>query len=174
MEHISAAALSVVYRAVEVGPPDAEGLYELYRSNEYYHSYFSLDGSIDELIRDMTMLPDGCTADQKRFIAYYDGDSPVALLDLIEGYPDERTCYIGLFMVREGLHGRGIGSRLVGELCTALADCGYGKVRLAYGRDYAKAVSFWNKNGFVPVKEAVHEVYGELIVAERELIPIPN
>lgn len=165
----NAGALSRRYRAVEVCASDAHGLYELYRSNTQYFEYFSLDGSLDELIRDMTMLPDGCTREQKHFVAYYDGDRPVALLDLIEAYPDDQTCYIGLFMVRAGLGGQGIGSALISELCEALHGLGYTKLRLAYGRDYARAAHFWVKNGFIPVKEATHDVYGELIVAERLL-----
>ena len=161
--------LSERYRVIRAELSDVNMLYQLYLSQRQYFEYFSLEPSKERLIEDMTMKPDGCREDQKLFLAYYQEDQPVALLDLIEGYPSEKECYIGLFMVDAALAGHGIGTGIVTELCDALGRTGYQAVRLAYGKHYAHGKHFWTKNGFSPVKEAVHPVYGELIVASRSL-----
>ena len=169
MSRIVPEKLSRVYRVIQAKPTDASGLLELYQSNRSYFEYFAIDSSEERLIEDMTILPDGCNEEHKHFLAYYDGGEPVAILDLIEGYPSERICYIGLFMVRAELHGQGIGSGIITELCDNLKSLDFEAVRLAYGRDYSQGLHFWTKNGFVPLREAVHDEYGELIVAQREL-----
>ena len=167
MKRILPEALSGAYRFVEADSVEFEELYGLYRSNISYFEYFALSPTRERLVRDMTMLPDGCTQEQKLFLACYDADRLTALIDLIAGYPDEKTCYIGLFMVDAALQGRGVGTRIITDLCAALGAAGYEALRLAYGKHYAHAAHFWTKNGFVPVREAALEEYGELIVAQR-------
>lgn len=169
MKRITARQLSDTYRVIEADQADFEALFALYRSNQSYFDYFSLPLTREHLRKDMTILPDGCHREQKRFLVYCDQKRPVAILDLIEGYPDDKTCYIGLFMTATELHGRGVGSEIITALCGALNDCGYDAVRLAYGKRHLPAVRFWTKNGFVPMREANHEEYGELIVAQRNM-----
>ena len=161
--------LSTEYRVVNAEQVDPEALYTLYCSNRHYFEHFSLEMSREQLEEDMTILPEGCDKDQKHFLVYLKEEVPVALLDLIEGYPDEGTCYIGLFMVDVAFAGQGIGTRIITELCESLSKRRYKKIRLAYGKNYPQAEHFWTKNGFVPVKEAALEKYGALIVAQREL-----
>ena len=161
--------LSDSYRVIRAEACDFEALYALYRSNASYFQYFGIDPAREELRRDMTMLPEGCEREQKHFFMYRDGGEPLALLDLIEGYPDEHTCYIGLFMVHAKRSDQGAGTRIITELCAALKALGFDELRLAYGKRYLHAAHFWTKNGFVPLREAKLEKYGELIVARRDL-----
>lgn len=169
MKRIDPGMLSTEYRVVNAAEVDAEALLALYTSNRHFFEYFSLESSREQLAEDMTILPEGCDKNQKHFLVYLSGGTPVALLDLIEGYPDDLTCYIGLFMVGAEYAGRGIGTAIISGLCGALKKLGFKSIRLAYGKDYPQAKHFWTKNGFVPVKEAALEKYGELIVAQREL-----
>ena len=169
MRMIEPASLSRRYRVADAAQADFGEVYRLFCSEKHYFEYFSLPMSEEQLRRDMTLLPDGCTEDQKYFLAYYDGGTMIALLDLIDGYPTDRTCYIGLFMVDADHARRGIGTAIITELCAALDALGYEALRLAYGKDYRQAVHFWTKNGFIPQREAELEEYGALIVAERAL-----
>jgi len=166
---ITTDALSHSYCVKDAAVCDFEALYALYRSNGAYFKHFSIDPTREELRGDMTVLPEGCAMEQKHFFAYCDGDEPLAILDLIEGYPDERTCYIGLFMVDAARSGEGAGTRIVTELCAALRDLGFDELRLAYGKHYPHGAHFWTKNGFLPLREAELDKYGELIVACRRL-----
>ena len=167
MTRIDPGSLSGEYRVTQAEPSDADSLFGLYSSNSQYFEHFSIEPTKERLTEDMTMLPDGCDREQKHFLVYHYGDSPAAILDLIEDYPSEGTCYIGLFMVRADLTGRGIGTAIISELCVTLSALGFKAIRLAYGKNYARAEHFWTKNGFVPEREAFLEEYGELIVAQR-------
>lgn len=171
MTRIDPARLSSLYRAEEAAPSRFRELYGLYASNPGYFEYFDIEPSEERLYRDMTMRPDGCIEEQKHFIAYLDRETgrPAALLDLIEGYPEEDICYIGLFMVDAALSGRGTGTAIITELCAELKSLGFAEIRLAYGREYMPGKAFWTKNGFVPFREAELEEYGKLFVARREL-----
>lgn len=169
MMQICPEKLSDRYRVVDANNIGFEELYALYRSNKSYFDHFSLPPSRERLVRDMTMLPDGCSKEQKHFLAFFDGDRLTAIMDLISGYPDEQTCYIGLFMVAAELHGRGIGTEIITGLCDALGKTGCKALRLAYGKDYPAAGGFWTKNAFVPIKEVVLEEYGEVIAAQRAI-----
>lgn len=169
MKRLDLSLLSRRYRVKDAAEVDFGELYRLYCSEEHYFRYFQLPMNEDQLRRDMTLLPDGCTAEQKYFLAYEDGGGIVALLDLLDGYPTDRICYIGLFMVDADRSGKGVGTAIITELCDALSAMGYEALRLAYGKAYSQAVHFWTKNGFIPLREAVLEEYGELIVAERAL-----
>lgn len=165
--------LSESYRVLPAVQVDFDALFALYRSNASYFSYFSMEPTEERLRRDMTMLPDGCAPGQKHFLVYLDGDVPIALIDLIAGYPDATACYIGLFMVHADRTRRGVGTRIIHELCSTLASLGYENVRLAYGKHYEWAKSFWTKNGFSPLREGFLDEYGELIVAQRPCKMVP-
>ena len=169
MTKIKPETLSSSFRVIQTDVSHADALYPLYCSNRQYFDCFQITPTRDRLITDMTMLPDGCREEQKHFLIYCDGGSPIALLDLIESYPEDEICYIGLFMVDTAHSGRGVGSGIIRELCTALEELGFKELRLAYGKHYAHAAYFWTNNGFAPIKEAFLEEYGELIVAQRIL-----
>ena len=73
-----------------------------------------------------------------------------ALLELVTGYPDEGTGYIGLFMVDARHQSQGEGSRLIGEILAHLKDAGLGYAELCYSYGNQQSEHFWMKNGFIP------------------------
>ncbi len=169
MKQIIYELLSEKYSVYDAKKISFDEIYSLYSSNRAYFEYFGLELSEELLKRDMTILPDGCSDQQKHFLAYYEEERLTAIIDIITGYPDDQTCYIGLFMVEETLHGRGKGTEIISGLRRYLGGIGYKALRLAYGKHYTSAKRFWTKNGFIPVREAVIEEYGEVFVAERKL-----
>lgn len=168
MNRINVDKLSTCFKAEEATLADVDRLFPLYSSNRHYFDFFSLDCTKEQLREDMTVLPKGCSKEQKYFLTF-SRDEMIALLDLITGYPDDSVCYIGLFMVHEKYSGQGIGTRIITELCRFLKASGFSAIRLAYGKDYEPAAHFWMKNGFSPLREATLDKYGELIVAQHML-----
>ena len=157
------------YAVRALGPGDMEVLMAFCGTNPGYFEAVGQALSRAELERSMTLLPPGKTLADKHFVGFYDGAGRLtSLVDLIEGYPDGETAYIGLFMTDGTRGGQGIGSAVIGELLDALRALGFARVRLAYGRDDPRAAHFWEKNGFRPLYGAAHE-YGPMIVAQREL-----
>ena len=62
---------------------------------------------------DMEALPPGKTYEDKYFLGYYDGKRLIAIMDLIDGYPDDSTLYIGLSMTNMTIQGKGIGTSII-------------------------------------------------------------
>lgn len=56
---------------------------------------------------DLLALPPGKEQTGKHFLGIFDGASLVAVMDLIERYPDEQTALLGLLMVSKGRQGIG-------------------------------------------------------------------
>ena len=122
----------------------------------------------------MRALPPGKMPEDKFYVGYFAGDdlstgAPseerlTAVLDLILDYPEEKTAYIGFFMVDAAMQGTGLGSRLAGEAAAYLRAKGYTKLRLGVDRGNPQSLSFWRKNGFAQVSEGVY------IVMERALV----
>lgn len=86
--------------------------------------------------------------DDKFFVGFYEAEQLVALLDLIVGYPDAETAYIGWFMMRAELQGKGIGSSIVAEILSFLEKEHFCCVELGYIKGNEQAEHFWRKNGF--------------------------
>ena len=69
-------------------------------------------------------------------------------MDLILGYPQEQTAFIGFFMVAAAHQGTGLGSALVGEAMEYLRSLGYTTLRLGVDKGNPQSFAFWSKNGF--------------------------
>lgn len=133
--------------------------------------FFQHDGEVpseETIRRDSVALPPGKTAADKHYLGLFRAGKLCAVLDLISGYPQADTAWIGFFMLDAVLQQKGEGSRIIGALCDALQEGGFRAVCLAWHRDNPQASHFWQKNGFVPV-DAVQRGERVLIKAERQL-----
>ena len=85
----------------------------------------------------------------KYYLGYFDdAQQLVAVMDFIDHYPTERSCFIGFFMMERSVQGHGIGSRIITELCVYLHSLGYEYIRLGYVDGNKQSESFWKKNQF--------------------------
>ena len=91
------------------------------------------------------------------------------MLDLIERYPQEDGAYIGFFMTRKAVQGRGVGSALIGELLNELREEGFRRVRLAVDRGNPQSKAFWEKNGFALTGEEMPHDASAYLLMESEL-----
>ncbi|MGV3011674.1 GNAT family N-acetyltransferase [Streptococcus thoraltensis] len=95
----------------------------------------------------------------------FDKAKLIAVLDLVEGYPDLHTAFIGLFMLDREYQSRGIGSRLMKEAVFQLVQS-FDRVRLGYVATNEVAANFWTKQGFVPTGETSKTDCYEIILAD--------
>lgn len=174
-QQLDIAKLSARYRVRRLTEADADALAALCSSNPQYYEACGVPVTRKGILKDLTLCPPGKTLRDKYFLGFYDGfddgsggEHLTAILDLITGYPDARTAYIGLFMVDGARAGQGLGTALLGELFPALKAAGFDTVRLCYLKENPQAGAFWVKNGFAAQKEVPHE-YGTMIAAQREL-----
>ncbi len=147
---------------------DAGEILALCRKNTLYYRYCGAEASIEQIQNDLKIAPPGIDASQKHYVGFFDHGVLAAVLDLIDGYPDPETCFIGFFMVDAGLQGKQVGSGIIQDVCSCLAYSGKTAVRLAMAKDNPQACHFWRKNGFLAIDEA--DLGGwTAVVAEKKL-----
>ncbi|MGN1398941.1 MAG: GNAT family N-acetyltransferase [Erysipelotrichaceae bacterium] len=118
----------------------------------------------------MRVLPEGVNSDKKYYVGYFNQQQLIALMDLIDGYPQKDKVFIGFFMSDVKIQNCGISSLLISELARYLQSLGYQAIQLAWVKGNPQAEHFWLKNGFVPLKETVGNLPMTVILAERSLI----
>ncbi|HFI0143081.1 TPA: GNAT family N-acetyltransferase [Streptococcus suis] len=150
------------YQVRKLTDADLEQVLALYQTNPLYFEHFPPLPSLESLANDLVDCPPGKELSDKYFLGFWDKERLVAILDLIDGYPTEDTCYIGLFMVDAHFSGQGLGTSIIAELLPQLAIC-FKKVRLGYVESNPQSSHFWSKVGFCPTGE-VKELAGKTIV----------
>jgi ribosomal protein S18 acetylase RimI-like enzyme len=113
----------------------------------------------------LMMRPDGLAEEQKVVLGVFDDQELTAVVDLLRGYPNERTAFIGLLEVHKNHQGRGTGAaayrameRYVEQTWPEVMT-----LRLAVVDTNAEeARGFWEKQGFEATGEAKPYVYDKL------------
>ena len=127
----------------------------------------------EESIRDdMCALPQRKMDEpqDKYYLGFFDdAEQLVAVMDFIDHYPTEQSCFIGFFMMERSVQGHGIGSRIITELCTYLHSLGYEYIRLGYVDGNKQSESFWKKNQFTDIGLRNHTQDYTVVVMNRML-----
>lgn len=127
---------------------DVDLIYDLCQSNEIFYKYHPPVATKESIGEDMEDLPPGKNKEDKYYLGFFEGNSLVAVMDLILAYPTEDTSYVGFFMVDAQYQKRGIGARIIGETFECLKETGYSKVRLGVDKGNLQSFRFWSKNRF--------------------------
>ena len=127
---------------------DVDKILALCAENEQFYRYHPPMATRESILADMTALPPGTGVENKHYLGFFDGDALVAVLDLIEHYPQQNTAYIGFFMTKKERQGCGLGTSLIGKLFDELRKEKFCRVRLAIDRGNPQSKAFWEKNGF--------------------------
>jgi GNAT superfamily N-acetyltransferase len=121
-----------------------------------------------------TYLPDGKTYDDKFVYGIYLDDRMVGCVDLIRGYPDEATAFLGLVLISEPFQRRGLGSaaiRAIERIVWSWGSCN--RIRLSVLRVNDQVVPFWTSLGFEATGETKPYAYGavasEHVLYEKRL-----
>jgi GNAT superfamily N-acetyltransferase len=97
----------------------------------------------------------------------------VALLDMLEGYPDEHTWFLGLIFLAPAVRGRGFGTKLLEAVCDHARGHGATALRLAVAQAHPEARRLYDRLGFRYVVTRTRTIYTggtvELDVLERAL-----
>lgn len=148
---------------------DLPELLALCQGNPQYYAPMRICPTLENLRESMLALPSGQTMEQKLFAGLFDGEGKLcAVLDLIERYPRTDTVFIGWFMLRRDLQGRGVGSEIIQALGNMLGQR-FAKARLGYVRGNEQSRRFWTKNGFAPTGAQYDTDGYTVVVMERAL-----
>lgn len=161
---------SAVMSVRKLSHSDLPALLSLCLGNPQYYSFLDEEPTMDALAAEMTELPPGCSLDQKSYLGFFDaGGDLFAVLDLIRGYPAERSAFIGFFMVDASRQGAGVGSLLISQLLDRLRGEGVSRVRLAYVEGNEQSRHFWRKCGFFEAGAPIDQGKYKVVPMERSL-----
>lgn len=168
MKNIQIEKLSDSYTICRLTDADVPMLYAWMLRNDQYFRYCGGSTTPERVRQDLTLCPPGTTPAQKHYVGFFKADALVAVMDLIDGYPDADTAFIGFFMMNKDLQGQGTGTSIVRDVLAALRALGYTAVRLGIDKENPQSNHFWRKNGFTVLREAAQE-RGIVLLAERRL-----
>lgn len=141
--------LSTDYQVRRLTINDANKAYALVQSNPTYFAYCPPQATRHSILEDMRVIPANKSLDDKYYVGFFDGDKLLAILDLITAYPDDKSAWIGFFMVDAAVQKQGIGSNIMKDVLVGIKEAGFKRVELAYGKGNEQSEHFLLKNGFV-------------------------
>lgn len=147
---------------------DVDVILDLCQHNTLFYEYTEARPAIEEIRNDMRITPPGITLSDKYFFGFFEGQEPVAVMDLIDGYPKPEVAYIGFFMMNQMYQGKQIGTTIISEVTDYLRMIGKKSIRLAIDKGNPQSTHFWQKNGFEVISEADVNGWTKL-VAEKSM-----
>ena len=72
----------------------------------------------------------------------------LAVIDFIEQYPNDRSGYLGFFILSGERHNQGIGQMLLGIVEDTARQCGLSRIELACFASNEPGLRFWKKEGY--------------------------
>lgn len=137
------------YKVRPLTEGDIPEILVLCQGNPLYYEHMRTSPSPESIREDMTKRPRAQVPENKFFLGLFREGKLAAVLDLIVHHPKADTAFIGWFILRADLQGRGEGSRIMGVLLEELKSS-FAYVRLGRVKGNSQSQRFWEKNGFMP------------------------
>ena len=166
---INVLELSKKYKVRIMGDSDAESILNICSGNAQFYRYCEAKPTIEQVINDLHVAPPNISMSDKYYVGFYENNTLVSVMDLIDGYPDPDIAYIGFFMMDPTYQGKQIGTAIISEVTGYLRSIGKTAVRLAIDKGNPQSTHFWKKNGFKIISEVDVNGWTKL-VAERSLL----
>jgi len=160
--------LSRTYDVHRLNDTHVEDIFALCRENTQFYKYCEAQLTREQILQDLHITPPGTDLSSKYYIGFYQNDELIAVMDLIDGYPDPDICFIGFFMMNKAYQGKQIGSGIIREAAEYLQSLGYRAIRLGIDKENPQSTHFWKKNGFLVIQEVDRDGWA-VLVAEKKL-----
>ena len=126
-----------------------DSIYALCRSNlNYYHDCPPMV-SKQSIIDDMNALPPNKQISDKYYMGIYMNHQLVAILDYIYEYPNNKTNWIGFFMVDHAFKRKHIGKQIIEHIIKQSNH----HLQLGVYENNLEAIKFWEALGFKRIKQ---------------------
>ena len=138
-----------------------EDVVKIYQKNRECFSTCGTEEITREVVEhDLKSLPPGISAEQKELSLFLEEDVPMAVVDLIKGFPDAESFYLGLLLVDGEKHAQGYGSTIYSLIEKEMKTEGYKRGQLGVLERNPKAILFWEKMGYQK-KDTVYAKVGQ-------------
>ena len=160
--------ISKKYQVRKITEKNIPEVLELCLGNPLYYKHCPPMVTFESIVEDLKKLPPRKTLKDKYYIGFYEKEELLAVMDLILGYPNDQTIFIGFFMMNKKVQGKGIGSQIIKDTLEYFMS-NYKYVRLGYVSGNKESEGFWLKNQFHPTGVVVKENAYSIVVVERKL-----
>lgn len=163
---------SSAYTVRRLNENDIPLIFALCKKNTQFYEHCPPFVTLESIKADLHKMPQRKLGQEqdKYYLGYFDAAKRlVAVMDFIDHYPTEQSCFIGFFMMERSVQGHGIGSRIITELCVYLHSLGYEYIRLGYVDGNKQSESFWKKNQFTDTGLRNHTQDYTVVVMNRML-----
>lgn len=143
-------------------------IYALCLGNQQYYKYCMKQPSVELIKSDLIITPPGIERSKKYYVGFFEKETLVAIMDLIDGYPDDKIAFIGFFMMNIDFQGNGLGSSIIHEVLKYLKSNGFMTIQLGIDKNNPQSNHFWKKNGFHIVQEVTQDK-DIILLAEQTL-----
>ena len=117
--------LSRIYRVRRLRDSDADEILDLCRGNVQYYQYCEAEATREQIMSDLHIAPPGVAPESKYYLGFYDENGLLAVMDLIDGFPEGNMAFIGFFMINIAAQGKGAGSDIIRELTACRRSSGH-------------------------------------------------
>ncbi|MDO9378534.1 MAG: GNAT family N-acetyltransferase [Nocardioidaceae bacterium] len=109
-------------------------------------------------------LPSGFDRRRKHVWTVTADDEPIGCVDVLDGYPDPATAWIGLFLIRETDQGRGLGGRAWDLVEQRIGGWSHvRRIHLAVVGTNDLVRPFWESRGFTPTGDVADHRHGDVV-----------
>lgn len=106
-------------------------------------------------------MPPGRSADDKFMLGIVDPlNELIGVLDVVRGYPDEGTWWIGLLLLVPAIRSQGIGKKVLEGFTEYVKASGGKAIMLGVVEENERAYRFWSKMGFAFIRETEPTKFG--------------
>jgi RimJ/RimL family protein N-acetyltransferase len=165
---IDVSELSGFYDIRRLDNSDVDDILGLCEENTQFYQYCEARPTREQVLNDLHITPPGIEQSDKYYIGFYQNGALIAVMDLIDGYPEPDNAFIGFFMMRKELQGQQIGSAIIQETAAYLKTIGKTAIQLGIDKENPQSTHFWSKNGFHVIREVERDKW-TILVAEKAL-----
>ena len=160
--------LSRKYHVRKMEDSDSGSILDLCYGNTLYYKYCEAEPTREQVISDLHITPPDTPLSDKYYVGFYENDTLVAVMDLIDGYPEPEIAFIGFFMMNHEYQGKRTGTAIISEAAEYLRSTGKVSIQLGIDKGNPQSTHFWKKNGFAVIRE-VDRGEWTVLVAEKKL-----
>ena len=165
---IELSKISRTYDVRRLDDSDVDIILSLCQKNTQFYEFCEAEPTREQVLNDLHITPPGIGMADKYYIGFYKDETLIAIMDLIDGYPEAAIVFIGFFMMNKDLQGHGTGTEIIRETAAYLKSAGKTSIRLAIDKANPQSTHFWKKNGFLMIKEVDRNGW-TVLVAEKRL-----
>lgn len=159
--------LSNSYVVKRIGEEDFDGVLKVMKENPLYFKHCPPFPSIETIKEDLKALPPKKTYEDKYYLGYFKDNELVCVTDYIDKYPNDKSFFIGFFMMNKKFQGKGIAKSIINELYDYLKENSYQEIRLGYVSTNNQAKAFWRSNGFKETGVIDHQELYDVVVMQK-------